>query len=253
MNRRLYTGSVALAAVVLAALGIYLLSHDSDDGGAERAAGPATAASSAVFEPVDARRQISPLRRECEPRRIAATLLEFLDALNHGDRRAARFIAPQPEFNGWSVGERHSGDGVFVKAPNERLFGYLRGRHERGERLGRLAIAVAPAPIGISSGPFSGTHGGAPAAAFDFELSRTASDLRARGIRIQRGGGKAGINCRTGRIFLWAQGWGGIPRALDTCPKTTIEPTWSSALACAPGYRGVNEAVVVPAPAQRPG
>jgi hypothetical protein len=174
-------------------------------------------------------------------------VLEFFDALNRGDRRALRFIAPDPEFNGWSVRERRTGEGVFVKAPNSKLFGYLRQRHEQGERLGRLEIAIGPAPS-TGTGPFSGGHGKAPAAAFDFELSRTASDLRERGILSQLGSGKAGINCRTGRIFLWAQGWGDTPPNVLICPKATIEPTWSSAVACAPGHRGVNEAVEVPLP-----
>jgi hypothetical protein len=176
--------------------------------------------------------------------------LEFLDALNRGDPRARHFIAQEPEFNGWGIGEPGRGDGVSVKAPNEKLFAYLRRRHQQGERLGRLEIAVGPAPTGTTLGPFSGDHGRAPIAAFDFELSRTASDLRERGIRSQLGSGKAGINCGTGRIFLWAQGWGGIPPDILTCPKATIEPTWSSAVACAPGYRGVNEAVEVRLPSQ---
>jgi hypothetical protein len=174
-------------------------------------------------------------------------VLEFLEALNHGDRQASHFIAADPEFNGWSVGERATGEGVLVKRPNSKLFGYLRRRHEQGERVGRLEIAVGPAPT-TSTGPFSGRHGNAPAAAFDFELSRTANDLRERGIRSQLGSGKAGINCRTGRIFLWAQGWGMTPRALSICPKATIKPTDSVAVACAPGYRGVNQAVEVPLP-----
>jgi hypothetical protein len=63
-------------------------------------------------------------------------VLEFFDALNRGDRRALRFIAPDPEFNGWSVRERRTGEGVFVKAPNSKLFGYLRQRHEQGRATG---------------------------------------------------------------------------------------------------------------------
>lgn len=247
MVRRVYWGSLALAVTALAALGLYLLLRDSGDGQTERARAPVPAlASDQPYEPFDPE-NASPLPRECEPRRIATVVLEFLEALNHGDRRALRFIAPDPEFNGWSVGERKTGEGVSVKTPNSKLFGYLRRRREQGERLGRLEIAVGPAPS-TSTGPFSGGHGKAPAAAFDFEISRTASDLRERGIRRQLGGGKAGINCRTARIFLWAQGWGMTPRGILICPKATIEPTDTSAVACAPGYRGINEAVEVRLP-----
>jgi hypothetical protein len=246
MDRRVYWGSLVLAVTALAALGLYLLLRDSGDGQTERARAPVPALASDVpYEPFDP--EAMPLPRECEPRRLASVLLEFLEALNHGDRRALRFIAPDPEFNGWSVGERGTGEGVSVKSPNSKLFGYLRRRHEQGEQLGRLEIAVGPAPT-TSLGPFSGGHGNAPAAAFDFEISRTANDLRERGIRSQLGRGKAGINCRTGRIFLWAQGWGMTPRTLSICPKATNKPTDSFAVACAPGYRGVNEAVEVPLP-----
>jgi hypothetical protein len=170
-------------------------------------------------------------------------LLEFFDALNRGDRRATDFIADEPEFSRWGVEERSTGEVISVKAPNEKLFGYLRRRQEQGERLGRLEIAVGPAPR-TGAGPF-GVPGKDPIAAFDFELSRTAPDLRERGIRSQLGSGKAGINCRTGRIFLWAQGWGSTPPNLSVCPKATIEPSWSSAVACAPGYRQINQAVEV--------
>jgi hypothetical protein len=247
MNRRVYWGSLALAVTALAALGLYLLLRDSGDGQTERARAPVPALASAPpYEPFDPENAM-PLPRECEPRRIATVVLEFLEALNRGDPRARRFIAPDPEFNGWGVGERGTGEGVFVKAPNSKLFGYFRRRHEQRERLGRLEIAVGPAPS-TSAGPFSGGHGNAPAAAFDFELSRTASDLRERGIRRQLGSGKAGINCRTGRIFLWAQAWGMTPHGILTCPKATIEPTDTFAVACAPGYRGVNEAVEVRLP-----
>jgi hypothetical protein len=248
MRRWLYRGSVALGVAGLVALGLYLLLRDSDGRETERAQGRAAAAASDVpYEPLSSGG--FPLPRECEPRRIATVVLEFLDSLNRGDRRARRFIAPEPEFNGWSVTEPGTGERVFVKTPNSKVFGYLRRRHEQGERLGRLEIAVGPAPT-TSTGPFGGGHGKAPAAAFDFELSCTASDLRERGIRSQLGSGKAGINCGTGRIFLWAQGWGGTPPNVLICPKATIEPTWSSAVACAPRYRGVNEAVEVRLPSQ---
>ena len=248
MRRWLYRGSVALGVAGLVALGLYLLLRDSDGRETERAQGPVAAPGPDLpYEPF--RSGDFPLPRECEPRRIATVVLEFLEALNH-DREARRFIATDPEFNGWGVGERRTGEGVSVKTPNSKLFGYLTQRHEQGERLGRLEIAVGPAPTGTTLGPFQGRHGGAPAAAFDFELSRTASDLRERGIRSQLGSGKAGINCRTGRIFLWAQSWGDTPPNVPICPKATIEPTWSSAVACAPGYRGVNEAVEVRLPSQ---
>jgi hypothetical protein len=247
MRRWLYKGSVALVVAGLVALGLYLLLRDSDARETERAQGPVAPPPSDVpYEPLSSGG--FPLPSECEPQRIATVVLEFLDALNRGDRRALRFIADQPEFSGWGVGERDTGEGVSVKTPSEKLFGYLRRRHEQGERLGRLEIAVGPAPR-TSAGPFS-VPGNAPIAAFDFELSRTARDLRERGIRSQLGSGKAGINCRTGRIFLWGQAWGSTPPDALICPRATIESTWSSAVACAPGYRRVNQAVEVRLPSQ---
>jgi hypothetical protein len=245
MPRWLYKGSVALAVAGLLVLGLYLLLRDSDGEEPERAQGPAAApASDMPYEPFSS--EGFPLPPECEPARIATVVLEFFDALNRGEPRAMRFIAREPEFSGWGVGERGA-EGVSVKAPNKKLFRYLRRRHAQGERLGRLEMAVSPARRASGPGPFS-VPGKDPIAAFDFELSRTASDLRERGIEIQLGSGKAGINCRTGRIFLWVQAWGSTPTNLQTCPKATIEPSWSSAVACAPGYRLVNEAVEVPAP-----
>jgi hypothetical protein len=247
MRRWLYKGSVALGVAGLVALGLYLLFRDSDGRETERAQGPVAAPASDVpYEPFSSGG--FPLPRECEPRRIATAVLEFLDALNRGDRRAMRFIAHEPEFSAWRAGERGTGEGISVKTPNEKLFGYLRRRHEQGERLGQMEIAVGPAPR-TSGGPFS-VPGKAPIAAFDFALSRTARDLRERGIRSQLGSGKAGINCRTGRIFLWAQAWGSTPPGVLICPKATIEPSWSSAVACAPGYRRINQAVEVRLPSQ---
>jgi hypothetical protein len=245
MPRWFYKGSVALGVAGLVALGLYLLFRDSDGRETERAQGPVAPASDVPYEPFTSGG--FPLPRECEPRRIATVVLEFLDALNRGDRRAMRFIAQEPEFSGWGVREP-SGEGIFVKAPNDKLFGYLRRRHEQGERLGRMEIAVGPARR-TTTGPFS-VPGKDPIAAFAFELSRMARDLRERGIRSQLGSGKAGINCRTGRIFLWAQGWGSTPPGVLTCPKATIEPGWSSAVACAPGYRPINQAVEVQVPSQ---
>ena len=247
MRRWLYKGAVALGVAGLVALGLYLLFRDSDGREGVRGQGPVAApAFGAPYEPF--RSGGFPLPRECEPRRIATVVLEFLDALNRGDRRAMRFIAQEPEFNGWGMGERGTGEGVSVKAPNEKLFDYLGQRHEQGERLGRMEIAVGPAPR-TSTGPFS-VPGKDPIAAFDFALSRRARDLRERGIRSQLGSGKAGINCRTGRIFLWGQDWGSTPPGVLICPKARIEPSWSSAVACAPGYRGVNNAVEVRLPSQ---
>jgi hypothetical protein len=242
----LYKGSVALGVAGLVALGVYLLLRDSDGGATERAPVPA-AASEAPYEPLRPGR--FPLPRECEPRRLATVVLEFFDALNRGDRRATRFISPEPEFSAWGMGERGTGDGISVKTPNEKLFGYFKRRYEQRERLGRLEMAVSPARRTSGVGPFS-VPGKDPIAAFDFELSRIASDLRERGIQSQLGSGKAGINCRTGRFFLWAQVWGDTPPNLQTCPQATIKPSWSSAVACAPGYRRVNRAVEVRLPSQ---
>jgi GNAT superfamily N-acetyltransferase len=247
MTRWLYKGSVALGVAGLGAVGLYFLLRDSDGGETERAQGPVAApASDAPYEPF--RPGGFPLPRECEPRKIAPVVLEFLDDLNRGDGEAMRFIADEPEFSGWSVGERGV-ERISVKAPNEKLFGYLRRRHEQGERLGRLEMAVSPARRTTGVGPFS-VPGKDPIAAFDFELSRMASDLRERGIQSQLGSGKAGINCRTGRIFLWAQVWGDTPPHRQTCPNAAVEPSWSSAVTCAPGYRRVNEAVEVRLPSQ---
>jgi hypothetical protein len=251
MPRWLYKGSVALAVAGLVALGLYLLFRDSDGGETERAQGPAAApAADAPYEPF--RSGDLPLPRECGPGRLATVVLEFFDALNRGDPRAARFISPEHEFSAWGIGERGTGEGISVKTPNEKLFGYFRRRYEQGERLGRLEMAVSPARRTSGVGPFS-VPGKDPIAAFDFELSRTASDLRERGIQSQLGSGKAGINCKTGRIFLWAQAWGDTPPNLQTCPQATIKPSWSSAVACAPGYRRVNRAVEIRLPSQPAG
>jgi hypothetical protein len=75
-----------------------------------------------------------------------------------------------------------------------------------------LEIAVEEVYRKFAGRPTSGPDGMAPVAAFDFTVRRTSRDLREHDIRTQLGSGKAAINCRTRKLFLWAQSWVGPHR-----------------------------------------
>jgi hypothetical protein len=244
MSRRLSRGTVVLAVAALAALGLYLLLRDSDEKDTTGRAGSASSpATSVPYNPID-----HLLPPACAPTKVATAVMQFLDAFNRGDPGVLRFLAPLPEFRFYSIaivrGNRVAQGGTVTKQPRE-ILEYMRRRHREQERVRLLEIAVGEAPRDFRERPTTGPEGQAPVAAFDFEVTRTARDLP----RSQLGGGKAAINCRTNKIFLWAQGWGNTPPDALICPKATIEPTSSSAVACAPGYRDYNEAVRVPFPA----
>src|SRR5918996_4134823 len=89
MDRQVYKGSIAVGIVALAALGLYLVLRDSDGQGSDRSQVPReTSASEVAYQPFSS--DGFPLPRECEPRRVATTVLEFLAAGPTGDRRRAR-------------------------------------------------------------------------------------------------------------------------------------------------------------------
>jgi hypothetical protein len=74
----------------------------------------------------------------CRPRALATRIGRFLDAVSRGDPAAARFVAPS---GGWySVTEgraRH-----FVAYERRELAEHLARRHDRGERVRLLDLAV---------------------------------------------------------------------------------------------------------------
>ncbi len=248
-----------MGVAVAAGFGLLLLLRDSDDEESHTPAErPAVSADGDVpYDPHD-----NYLPPECEPRRVATAVMQFLDAFNRGDRGVLRFVASVPEFRFYGVNVPR---GTEPRGTPERgskrpagLLDYMRRRHAERERVRLQEMAVGEAYRKFAQRPTTGPHGKDPIAVFTFEVTRTARDLREQGIRTQDGGGKAGINCRTRRIFLWAQSWGLNPPGVSnpeilTCPKATIQATRSSAIVCAPGYREVNEAVAVTLPNDSPG
>jgi hypothetical protein len=123
----------------------------------------------------------------CRPGRLAARIGDFLDAVSRGDPAAAHFVAPS---GGWySVTEgraRH-----FVAYDRPKLSAYFARRHEHGERMRLLELAV-----GFANG----------LGHIEFRVDRRADDLRRLGVVGTVAHGKGAVNCTTREVVVWSMG-----------------------------------------------
>jgi hypothetical protein len=156
----------------------------------------------------------------CRPRALATRIGRFLDAVSRGDPAAARFVAPS---GGWySVTEgraRH-----FVAYERRELAEHLARRHDRGERVRLLDLAV-----GFANG----------LGQIEFRLDRRADDLRRLGVAGTIAIGKGAVNCDSGSIVVWSMGMPtGRDRHADLspCPRPP-KPRGAVTVACARRWR----------------
>jgi hypothetical protein len=123
----------------------------------------------------------------CRPRDLALRIGDFLDAISRGDPASARFMAAS---GGWySVTEgraRH-----FVAYDRAKLAGYFARRHEHGERMRLLELAV-----GFANG----------LGQIEFRVERRADDLRRLGVVGRVAHGKGAVNCSTRQVVVWSMG-----------------------------------------------
>jgi hypothetical protein len=127
----------------------------------------------------------------CRPRALALRIGDFLDAFNRGDPSAARFVAPERAPNGgwYSVTEgrvRH-----FVAYDRAKLARYFARRHEHGERMRLLELAV-----GFANG----------LGHIEFQVDRRADDLRRLGVVGTVAHGKGAVDCSTRQVVVWSMG-----------------------------------------------
>jgi hypothetical protein len=159
---------------------------DEDDPRDAPSGEPQAAAARAVSDVLVTRDDPS-LPPACRPRALALRIGDFLDAVSRGDSAAARYMAPS---GGWySVTEgraRH-----FVAYDRAKLAPYFARRHEHGERMRLLELAV-----GFANG----------LGHIEFRVERRADDLRELGVVGTVAHGKGAVNCSTRQIVVWSMG-----------------------------------------------
>jgi hypothetical protein len=127
----------------------------------------------------------------CRPRALALRIGDFFDAFNRGGPSAARFVAPERAPNGgwYSVSEgraRH-----FVAYDRAKLARYFARRHDHGERMRLLELAV-----GFANG----------LGHIEFRVDRRADDLRRLGVVGTIAHGKGAVDCSTRQVVVWSMG-----------------------------------------------
>lgn len=140
----------------------------------------------------------------CGEATVRGVVRDFIAAFNAGDRDGLARVFPPVGADGdhpwagdlnrlrwFSLARADPGRGVdaLTLATPEELLAYFAARHARHERLRLVDLTVNP-DGGVPGGP-----------AILFRVTRTADDLPERMF-----GGKGGVNCAHGTIFLWSQG-----------------------------------------------
>ncbi len=162
--------------------------------------------------PIAVTRQNGALRQACRPGRAALVVVGFLKSINAGaaDEAASQIafdskLFPRPSF---SVSEalgsgrrRH-----FVAFDAASLSAYLRRRHDHAEELLLRELVVHDQAAGLGH--------------FEFRINRNADDRKRRGRRLH---GKGALDCRRGRLVLFAAGNDeeGLPARMrpPLCPR----------------------------------
>jgi len=195
------------------------------------------ASTSDVADPIVVTRDAQALPAGCAPRETALLLAHFADAVSAGDLDAldrlfavedppGRALEPAGTvFRWYSVTEGRAGAprpwrhvAFYDRAD---LFPYFAERHEQNERWTLVSVRVTP----------SGTRG---AAGISYTIRRTADDLPPWLNAL--GSGKGGIDCTSGRVFVWS--WGQNDTSVDvgsTCPRPRDWSPGAAILACTGG------------------
>jgi hypothetical protein len=136
------------------------------------------------------------LALNCSPRDVAEVVLRFEAALEAGDRKALeRVFAPKPAFQWYST------DSTTIRE-RSRLVPFLLAARSRGERIRLVAVDVGnswvPHAVGL-------------------------------GVTLDNAHGKAEIDCRSRRIYVWSVGSG---TAASPCPQTPQANALRTVVAC---------------------
>lgn len=177
---------------------------------------PLAGAASQSFSPVVVTRDSLALR--CSPRDVAEVLLRFEAALDAGDAKSLdRVFAPAgsgpPAFQWLTTGETTIRD-------RSRLVPYLLKRHAGGETMRLLAVDVGNSwvPRSVALGVTLLRIVSSPPG------SNRAGDGYTEALH-----GKAEIDCRHRRIYVWSVGAG---KAVSPCPSTPEANALRTVVAC---------------------
>jgi len=145
-----------------------------------------------------------PLSADCDETAIRGAVGDFIAAFNAGDQAGLERVFPargsdgdhpwagDPDQLRWFTLSRADPD-AGVDALNlytrDTLLAYFAARHAQHERMRVVELVINAA----ASGPLT--------AAINFRITRTADDLPETTF-----GGKCGVGCAHGLIFLWSQG-----------------------------------------------
>jgi len=145
-----------------------------------------------------------PLPAACDAAAIRRVVGEFIAAFNAGDHAGLARVFPATGSDGdhpwtgdpdqlrWFTLTR-ADPGTGVDALNlstrDTILAYFAARHAQHERMRLVELVINPA------------GGGPVTAAINFVITRTADDLPESPF-----GGKGGVGCTHGLIFLWSQG-----------------------------------------------
>lgn len=152
-----------------------------------------------------AQRAVARLPEGCKPPQVRTLFGRLLSAVDSSDRAAAlRYIAPEPELNGFGIylGPAPGGRQLEARTPPAVYDNLVRMR-EFGGRLSLLRADVkGPIRPGVGrpAGPFgrpaTGPAADDPVAGVEFVLAAGSGSAS----------GKGGINCATGRFYAVAMG-----------------------------------------------
>jgi hypothetical protein len=194
------------------------------------------ASTSEAADPVVVTRDTQALPAGCSPRETAEMLARFAEAVNTGDPEALERIFVIEDSPGRPVG---TGTGFHWYSLTEgrararrpwrhaalydraELLPYFAERHAKHERWELLSVTVTP----------SNRRG---AAGITFAFRRTADDLPSWLTGLA--GGKGGVDCSTGRIFLWSSAQNDAAADVGvTCPRPRGWSPGDAVLACTHG------------------
>jgi hypothetical protein len=162
------------------------------------------------------------LPADCSVLKVAATLLRFVDAFNHGDQRQLDEVF---QIHNWYTVDERSGESHHEVrlAHQSELLTYFAERHQKGERMRLLEVDTSST---------LGWHGGVD---FAYVLTRQAEDLPDGPNHIAQG--KGAMTCPERKIFISSMGSEAILAAPGgihnrSCPEPPPGSPPNAVIAC---------------------